>query len=43
MENIDKGLAVPNWVLIVWPTIPQIIFSTGQFFQSFDLNKKEAK
>ena len=24
MENMDKGLAVPKWVLIVWPKIPQM-------------------
>ena len=24
MENIDKGLTVPNWVLIVWPKITQM-------------------
>ena len=23
MENIDKGLTVPKWVLIVWQKIPQ--------------------
>jgi hypothetical protein len=25
MENMDKGLTVPNWVLIVWLKIPQIL------------------
>ena len=24
MKNIDEGLAVPKWVLIVWPKIPQM-------------------
>ena len=24
MENMDKGLSVPKWVLIVWPKIPQM-------------------
>ena len=24
MENMDKGLTVPKWVLIVKPKIPQI-------------------
>ena len=24
MENIDKGLTVPKWVLIVWPKILQM-------------------
>ena len=23
MENMDKGLTVPKWVLINWPKIPQ--------------------
>jgi hypothetical protein len=23
MENMDKGVTVPKWVLIVWPKIPQ--------------------
>ena len=24
MENMDKGLTVPKWVLIAWPKIPQM-------------------
>jgi hypothetical protein len=24
MENMDKRLTVPKWVLIVWPKIPQM-------------------
>ena len=24
MKNMDKGLTVPKWVLIVWPEIPQM-------------------
>jgi hypothetical protein len=24
MKNMDKGLTVPKWVMIVWPKIPQI-------------------
>ena len=24
MKNMDKGLTVPKWVLIVWPKIPQM-------------------
>ena len=24
MENMDKGITVPKWVLIVWPKIPQM-------------------
>ena len=25
MENMDKGLTVPKWVLIFWPKIPQML------------------
>ena len=32
MENMDKGLTVPKWVLIVWPKIPQMPQNlSGQF------------
>jgi hypothetical protein len=24
MENMDNGLTVPKWVLIVWPKIPKM-------------------
>jgi hypothetical protein len=24
MENMDKGLTVPKWVLINWPKVPQM-------------------
>ena len=24
MENMDRGLTVPKWVLINWPKIPQM-------------------
>ena len=24
MENMEEGLSVPKWVLIVWPKIPQM-------------------
>jgi hypothetical protein len=27
MENIDKGLAIPKWVLINWLKIPQNVSS----------------
>ena len=30
MENMDKGLTEPKWVLIVWPKIPQ----TSQTFSA---------
>ena len=32
MENIDKGLTAPKWVLIVWPQIPQM---RQNFFAQF--------
>ena len=25
MKNMDKGLTVPKWVLIVWPKIPKML------------------
>ena len=25
MENMEKGLTVPKWVLINWPKIPQML------------------
>ena len=25
MENMDKGLTAPKWVLINWPKIPQVL------------------
>ena len=24
MENMDKGLTVPKWVMIIWPKLPQM-------------------
>ena len=33
MENMDKGLTVPKWMLIVWkkiPQMPQNLFNTTQ-------------
>ena len=29
MENMDKGITVPKWVLIVWPIIPQMPQNLG--------------
>ena len=45
MENIDKGLTVPKWVLIVWPKIPQMPQNSSAQFDCpspkvLDLNKK---
>ena len=39
MENMDKELAVPKWVLIVWPKIPQMpqkITAQAQKFEIFE-------
>ena len=42
MENMDKGLTVPKWVLIVWPKIPQNL--SAQFVfpspKMLDFNEK---
>ena len=35
MENMDKGLTVPNWLLIAWqktPQMPQNLFAQDQKF-----------
>ena len=32
MENMDKGLTVPKWVLIVPPKISQILYAQAQKF-----------
>ena len=45
MENMDKGLTVPKWVLIVCPKIPQIPqFLSAQFVcpspKVLDFNEK---
>ena len=39
MENMDKGLTVPKWVLIVWPKIPQM---PQNEFQKFWVSIKKA-
>ena len=41
MENMDKGLTVPKWVLINWPNIPQIIKHSAQD-QKFGISIKKA-
>ena len=42
MENMDKGLTVPKWVLIVWPKMPQNV--SAQFVcpspKVLDFNEK---
>ena len=45
MENMDNGLTVPKWVLIVWPKIPQMPQSLfAQFVclspKNLDFNEK---
>ena len=45
MENMDNGLTVPKWVLIVWPKIPQMSQnSSAQFVcpspKLMDFNEK---
>ena len=45
MENMDKGLTVPKWGLIVWPKIPQMPKSLfAQFVcpspKSLDFNER---
>ena len=45
MENIDKGLTVPKWVLIVRPKIPQMHQNLSAQFvcpspKGWDFNEK---
>ena len=45
MENMDKGLTVPKWVLIVWPKIPQMLQNLSAQFvcpipKVLDFNRK---
>jgi hypothetical protein len=45
MENMDKGVTVTKWVLIVWPKIPKISqFLSAQFVipspKVLDFNEK---
>ena len=45
MENMDKGLTVPKWVLIVWPKIPKMPQNLSVQFvcpsaKILDFNKK---
>ena len=32
MENMDKGLTVPKWVLIVWLKVPQMPLNLSDQF-----------
>ena len=40
MENMDKGLTVAKWVLIVWPKIPQMPHLSAQA-QKFWISMKK--
>ena len=42
MENMDKGLTVPKWVLIVWLKIPQIPQNLSAEAQKFWISMKNA-
>ena len=47
MENMNNGLTVPKWVLIVWPKLPQMPHNlSGQFVcpssKVLDFNEKKA-
>ena len=47
MENMDKGLTVPKWVLTVWPKIPHMAQNLSAQFvcpspKDLDFNKKMA-
>ena len=35
MENMDKGLNVPKWVLMNWPKIPQMPQNLSAQAQNF--------
>ena len=45
MENTDKGLIVPKWVLLNWPKIPQItkiyLPKLSAQDQTFDISIKQ--
>ena len=47
MENMDKGLTIPKWVLIVWPKMPQMPQNLSAQFvcpgpKILDFNEKKA-
>ena len=41
MENMDKGITVPKWVLIVWPKIPQMPQHLSAQAQKFWVSMKK--
>ena len=42
MKNIDKGLTVPKWLLIVLPKIPQMPQNLSAQAQKFWLSMKKS-
>ena len=41
MENMDKGLTVPKWVLVVRPKIPQMPQNLYAQAQKFGISMKK--
>jgi hypothetical protein len=41
IENMDKGLTVPKWVLIVQPKIPQMPQNLSAHTQKFEISMKK--
>ena len=41
MENMDKGLTVPKWVLIDWPKVPQMPQNLSAQAQKFGILMKK--
>ena len=37
MKNMDKGLSVTKWVLIVWPKVPQMPQNLSAKAQKFKI------
>ena len=41
LKNMDKGLTVTNWVLIVWSKIPQMPQDVSAHAQKFGISMKK--
>ena len=41
MENMDKGLTAPKWMLIIWLKIPQISQNLSAQAQKFGISMKK--
>ena len=39
MENMDKGLAVPKWVLVNWPKMPKMPQNSIDTLRSKDADR----